>query len=148
MYVKWMSDICSAVSAAGSCIFPVTRLRIGSTYFSRLVAAATGWQMTPEQFTLIGERIFNLMRLYIVREGLGRKDDDFSDRFYSELLPEGPAKGMGLSRKDFSDFLDESYHLQGWAHNGIPTRERLIELSLEDEGAQILEQASHLESGA
>jgi len=137
MYVKWMADTCSAVSAAGSCILCVTRLGMGSTYFSKLVAAATGWDMKPEEFADIGERIFNLMRLYIVREGLNRKDDDFPDRFYSEPLPEGPAKGAKLSRKDINDFLDESYRLRGWDNNGIPTREKLVELGLEEEGGRI-----------
>ncbi len=134
MMVKWMGDTCSAVSAAGGCIFPVTMMGIGSTYFSRLVAAATGWDVTPEEFTAIGERVFNLMRLYIVREGLSRKDDEFPDRFYVEALPAGPAEGARLSKKDISDFLDESYRLQGWDSNGIPTRERLSELGLEEEG--------------
>jgi aldehyde:ferredoxin oxidoreductase len=133
MYVKWMGDTCSAVSAAGGCILCVTRLVLGPTHFSRLVAAATGWDISPAEFALIGERIFNLMRLYIVREGLSRTDDDFPDRFYSEPLPEGPAKGAKLSRKDVSDFLDESYRLRGWDGNGIPTRRRLTELGLEVE---------------
>lgn len=137
MYVKWMSDICSAVSAAGGCIFSVTRLGMGPTYFSRLVTAATGWDITPEEFAIIGERIFNLMRLYIGREGLSRKDDDFPDRFYSEPMPEGPAKGAKLSRKDINQFLDESYRLQGWDRNGIPTTEKLIEIGLEEEGKLI-----------
>lgn len=136
MMVKWASHTCSAVSAAGGCIFPVTRMGMGATYFSKLVAAATGWDITPDGFTLIGERIFNLMRLYLVREGLSRKDDDFPARFYSEPLPEGPAKGAKLSRKDIDAFLDESYHLQGWDSNGIPTRERLVELGLDKEGKE------------
>ncbi|MFC2031925.1 aldehyde ferredoxin oxidoreductase family protein, partial [Chloroflexota bacterium] len=137
MMVKWMGDMCSAVSAAGGCIFPVTAMGIGSTYFSKLVTAATGWDITPEEFTAIGERIFNLMRLYGVRQGLSRKDDDFPDRFYSEPLPSGPAKGVKLSRKDISDFLDESYSLQGWDSDGIPTGERLIQLGLGEAGSRI-----------
>ena len=133
MYVKWMGDVCSAVSAAGGCIFPVTRLGLGTTYFSRLVSPATGWEITPEEFSLIGERTFNLMRLYIVREGLSRRDDHFPDRFYSEPLPAGPSKGAKLSRKEVDEFLDEIYQLHGWDQNGIPTREKVVEMGLEEE---------------
>ncbi|MFH0914360.1 MAG: aldehyde ferredoxin oxidoreductase C-terminal domain-containing protein, partial [Chloroflexota bacterium] len=134
MLVKWMSETCSAVSAAGGCIFPVTRLGMGARSFAPMVSAVTGWDISPEELILMGERVFNLMRLYIVREGLSRQDDDFPARFYQEPLPEGPARGAKLSRKDIDGFLDESYRLRGWDHNGIPTLAKLRELRLGEEG--------------
>lgn len=79
------------------------------------------------------------MRLYIVREGMSRRDDHFPARFYSESLPEGPAQSAKLAEEDINAFLTKSYQLRGWDHNGIPTKEKLIELGLEEEGRSMIE---------
>jgi len=48
-------------------------------------------------------------------------------------LPEGPAKGVVLSRDTMDQLLDEYYVLRGWDKNsGLPTEEKLIELGLRD----------------
>ena len=52
MMVKWMGDMCSAVSAAGGCIFPVTAMGIGSTYFSKLVTHRFSLDDAQEAFDL------------------------------------------------------------------------------------------------
>jgi aldehyde:ferredoxin oxidoreductase len=78
-----------------------------------------------------GERIYNLMRAYIVREGLTRKDDDFPARFYDEPIPDGPTKGASLSRDSVAKELDAYYDIVGWDKvTGIPTKEKLLELDL------------------
>jgi aldehyde:ferredoxin oxidoreductase len=79
-----------------------------------------------------GERIFNLMKAYIVREGLTRRDDDWPERFYREPWPTGPLKGRVASREDTDRLLDEYYELRGWERKkGVPTRGKLVELGLD-----------------
>lgn len=78
-----------------------------------------------------GERIFNLMRAYLVREGVIRKDDEWPWRIYEEPIRHGTAKGATLSREDMHRALDEFYELRGWdKKTGIPTKKKLSELDL------------------
>jgi aldehyde:ferredoxin oxidoreductase len=79
------------------------------------------------------ERIWNLMRAFMVREGFRRKDDTLPKRFLEEPIPKGPSKGMVLSRENLDKMLDEYYSFRGWdLKTGIPGSERLISLDLED----------------
>lgn len=74
------------------------------------------------------ERIINLERMYNVRLGLSRKDDTLPKRFLEEPLPDGESKGQTV---DLEVMLDDFYASMGWDINGIPTREKLIELGLQ-----------------
>jgi aldehyde:ferredoxin oxidoreductase len=131
---KWFEDLYSLVNGLGLCFFPVGfRLAWGPTYLSRLFSACTGWETTPQDIMKFGEKIFTLLKVYAVRQGLTRKDDTWPDRFYEEPLPEGPAKGTVLSRDEIERLLDEYYELRGWDKGlGIPTREKLVEVGLHD----------------
>ncbi len=84
---------------------------------------------------MAGERIFNLTKLYGVREGFRRKDDYFPRRFYDEPLATGPSKGAVIRLTEFNDALDEYYQFRGWdKKTGNPTTQKLLELDLVDEG--------------
>jgi aldehyde:ferredoxin oxidoreductase len=106
---------------------------LGPTYLSKLFSACTGWETTPQDMMIWGEKLFTLFKSYTVREGLTRKDDSWPDRFFSEPLPEGPAKGAVLSRDEIARLLDEYYELRGWdKESGLPTKRKLAELGLGD----------------
>ena len=80
-----------------------------------------------------GEKVFTLLKVYNVRQGLTRQDDTWPDRFFTEPLPEGPCKGSVLSRDKIESLLDEYYELRGWdIGTGLPTKEKLTELGLKD----------------
>ena len=80
----------------------------------------------------IGERIFNLQRLYLIREGISRKDDTWPNRFFDESLPEGPSKGNRVSREVIEKVLDEYYTARGWdLSTGYPTSETLDRLAID-----------------
>jgi aldehyde:ferredoxin oxidoreductase len=97
-----------------------------------LMEAVTGLTLTPEEVTQVGERINNLARAFNVREGFTRADDTFPDRLMTEPLQSGASKGQLISKEDLNAMLDEYYMLRGWDLNtGIPTRKKLIELSLD-----------------
>ena len=62
------------------------------------------------------------------------------DRFYEEPLPEGPSKGAVLSRDVMERLLDEYYELRGWdKRTSFATREKLVELGLNDVADELLE---------
>jgi aldehyde:ferredoxin oxidoreductase len=91
---------------------------------------ATGFSYTPEDYLITGERIWNLIRLFNTREGMGAKNDVLPNRFYSEKAPEGDPKGQKINSKDFEKAMVEYYGLRGWNTKGIPSKDKLESLGL------------------
>jgi len=89
---------------------------------------ATGWDMDLKEFLKCGERNINLQRMINVRRGISRKDDILPPKILTHRRQdgtEGTLPHLGL-------MLAEYYAYQGWNDEGIPTREKLTELGLED----------------
>ncbi len=97
---------------------------------AELLNAATGWDMTGEEVRQAGERIVNLERLFIAREGITRADDTLPRRFLKEPL--GPADNPSAgSMVDLDQMLDEYYEARGWdLVTGLPLPAKLAELGL------------------
>jgi len=98
-------------------------------YYSRMLSAGTGVQYTGEDLMLAGERIWNLERLYNIREGFGRKDDTLPNRLLNEPLSTGPTKGQVV---ELEQMLNEYYRFRGWDEEGNPTRRTLERLGLRE----------------
>lgn len=96
-------------------------------YYSRMLTAATGITYTGEDLMTVGERIWNLERLFNVREGFGRKDDTLPDRLLKEPLTVGPTRGQVV---ELEPMLDEYYRFRGWDQEGRPTERTLERLGL------------------
>jgi len=92
--------------------------------------AITGWNLTSEEFLKIGERIFNLERLYNVQLGVSRKDDMIPPRILTNKRLD---RGEATSLPHIGKMLSEYYQYRGWTEEGIPTREKLDELGLGSE---------------
>lgn len=131
LMTKWFEDLFAAVNAVGLCTFPADKLALGPTDYARMLSAYLEEEVSPAEFMTIGERIFNVQRLFQVREGVSRKDDAWPDRFFEEPLSDGPAKGAKLSREIIEEVLDEYYKARGWDPlTGAPTRDILNRLGL------------------
>lgn len=115
------------IDSTGICFFASFALTFRD--IGDMLASATGLPF-KETTTLrtIGERIYNLTRLFNVREGIRRKDDSLPRRFLEEPMPEGAAKG---STVELDKMLNEYYALRGWDENGIPKLETLKRLDLD-----------------
>jgi aldehyde:ferredoxin oxidoreductase len=94
--------------------------------YADLLAAATGLPIGGKELLQIGERIWNLERLFNLREGFSSKDDCLPPRF-STPLPEGGSRKR-IARLD--EMLPEYYQLRGWDKKGQPTQTRLKQLNL------------------
>ena len=58
-----------------------------------LFSHAVGESLSADDLMTAGERIWNLERLFNLREGFARKDDTLPPRLLEEPMPLGPAKG-------------------------------------------------------
>jgi len=88
----------------------------------------TGVDFTEAELSRIGERIWNLERIFNLKAGISKKDDRLPNRMTDE--PRVKNQVVHLDR-----MLPEYYRLRGWTEEGIPTSEKLKELGLETEGA-------------
>jgi aldehyde:ferredoxin oxidoreductase len=75
----------------------------------------------------IGERIYNLERLFNVKAGLSRKDDTLPKRFLTEPLSEGLSKGRTVP---LDSMLEDYYRLRDWDETGAPSKAKLEELGI------------------
>lgn len=98
--------------------------------------AATGWELSIEEFMTAGERISNLKRMFNVRLGFSRKDDTLPSRILHMPLAEGSAKG---ALPDLETMLDEYYEHREWDRDGLPTPDKLRQLGLHAEVADLPE---------
>ncbi len=103
---------------------------IGYENIAKLCSAATGWKLSKDDMKVIGERIWNLIRMFNVREGLTRKDDSLPYRISKDPLQGGKADGHVVKPEDFNKMLDTYYKLRGWDSEGRPTTKKLKELCL------------------
>ena len=141
---KWFEDLFSAVNALGLCTFPADKLALGPEDYAELFSGFLEETIAPEELMKIGERIFNVQRLFLVREGVGRKDDTWPARFFEERLPEGPAKGAVVSKETMDQVLDEYYDTRGWDRaTGRPTPRTLNRLELNLDLAEPITEKLH-----
>ena len=142
--------------------WPITHARysvdhVGDpTIESKLVSAVTGKEIDEYGLYQVGERVLNLQRAILAREGHhGRESDTLAEPYYRvplethrrnpECLVPGEGgqslarKGTVVDRERFEKLKDEYYELRGWdVATGWQTRAKLEELKLGDiwEGLQ------------
>ena len=105
----------------------------------RLFNLVTGKDWDLEQLLKVSERVRNMERMFDVRQGLTRKDDDLPKKFFEVPLSKGKFAGEVLDRAKFEQMKDEYYEIRGWdKETGIPTREKLVELGLEAVADEVL----------
>ena len=96
-----------------------------------ILNSATGFDFTPESYLLTGERIWNLTRMFNIREGMTAKDDVLPKRFSQDPAPSGDPKGLVISEDELEAAKAEYYSLRGWDSNGIPVSEKVMELEIQ-----------------
>jgi aldehyde:ferredoxin oxidoreductase len=124
IFIKNLQDFMAMLNSLIMCIF--STYVVTMEQLALLISKATGIDMTKEELTKVGERIFILERMFNAREEFGRKDDILPSRFLEEPLG-GPSK---KSVVPLEEMLDEYYALRGFDDDGHPTEEKMKELGL------------------
>lgn len=117
----------AVVDSVGLCFFSFFAITLKE--IRRMIVAATGLKFsTTQDLEKVGERVYNLTRLYNVREGLTGRDDALPERLLKEALPNGAARGQVAK---LGSMLPDYYSLRGWDASGVPKEEKLAELGLQ-----------------
>ncbi|MFH1824737.1 MAG: aldehyde ferredoxin oxidoreductase family protein [Candidatus Firestonebacteria bacterium] len=124
-HVVRLQDFGAAVDSLVVCRF--TTFALSEQSWARMLSAVTGLDFAPEDLMRTGERIYNLERLFNLREGFSDKDDNLPERFLKEPFQEGGSKGHVVNLKDM---LKEYYQFRKWDEKGIPKEEKLKDLNL------------------
>ncbi|MFW9894656.1 MAG: aldehyde ferredoxin oxidoreductase family protein, partial [Candidatus Thorarchaeota archaeon] len=123
---KEFEDAFGVFDSIGGCKF--MGMVLSSEDWASLIQKLLGYPFTVEDFAKTGERLYNLARVYNVREGITRADDTLPARLLEEPMPEGPAQGQVVN---LEPLLDAYYEYRGWdKETGKPTKEKLKELGL------------------
>ena len=119
-------DLTAVIDSMGMCLF--TSFALGAPEYTKLLNAACGTEYTPEQVLEIGERIYNIERMFNKAAGMKPEDDRLPKRLLEEPIPDGPSKGM-VSKLPIT--LPEYYKVRGWEAS-FPTDETLKRLGLDE----------------
>jgi benzoyl-CoA reductase subunit BamB len=122
--VDWMERMHYVDDALGMCAglssFPL-KPPYHMHNFPALISAATGLDIDEDGLTQIARRNRTLLRAINVRRGMRRADEQPPDDHWRRRFPELE-----------SQLLDAYYQFRGWNEQGVPTRESLTELGLDD----------------
>lgn len=123
----------TVIDSVGICKFAcVSHLGLSMKKLAQLLESITGIKRTADDLFLIGERIFNLEKMFNFREGFRRRDDNLPERFFNDALTIGSEKGAVLDKKEFTTMLTEYYQERNWnLESSKPKKAKLAQLGLE-----------------
>ena len=97
---------------------------------SEITSCVLNREVPIAELVKAGERIWNLARLFNVREGFRAMDDSLPKRIFTDRLKSGATAGQMLPRRQFDAMLREYYEIRHWDSDGIPEPEKLRELEI------------------
>ncbi len=115
----------TAHDATGICMFTTAGAPLDDLI--PVLSTATGVDYTMDDFVHIGERIWNIERLWNLKAGLTAADDTLPKRLLEEAHAEGPSAGVTVN---LDAMLPDYYAARGWTEDGRPTTEKLMDLGL------------------
>ena len=120
---------------------PYSIFIINEEICASLLSAVSGMEIQPAKLLEIGERVWNLERIYNLKAGFTWKDDTLPERLFEikknddvdkKEYGEANIKEIDyeLSKEEFENTVRDYYHYRGWNKEGKPTVEKLKELGL------------------
>jgi aldehyde:ferredoxin oxidoreductase len=123
-HTKIFQDRFAAVDSLVVCKFAF--FGVGEEEYANILTAVTGVTYTSEDLMFVGERIWNIERLYNLREGFSKDDDVLPARFFEEKV-----NGRIIDQEEFLKTRTEYYRMRGWDDNGVPKERTLKRLGIE-----------------
>lgn len=103
-------DYIATLNALGLCKF-IFLGRVGPSIVTEWTNYVMGWNLSMEEFMAVGERLYNLQRLFNVRLAISRKDDKLPPRILTLDRKEGGAAGH---LPCLNKMIPKYYETRGW----------------------------------
>lgn len=122
-FLKFSGMFVNIVNKSPGAMMPVSLPMLPHT---RALSSVTGMKINFGTLKDIGERGYNLERIFNIRMGLTRDDDTLPKRLTEELQdPDDPR-----TRVPLESMKNEYYSIRGWDNMGIPKPSKLKRLKL------------------
>ena len=130
--VIWLQNFRPMFDVLGACRLQWVELSIDRDLYVPALEAITDIHRSWEDLEKVGEKIWNLTRLFWAREhaDFGRQWDLPAPRFYEDPPTTGATAGQITSLADVNRLLDMYYEQRGWNSDGMPMPETLERLGL------------------
>lgn len=125
-WAKTFQDLTAVIDSMGHCLF--TSFAMGAKEYTDLLNAATGTNYTEAEVLEIGDRIYNIERMFNKAAGMKPEDDRLPKRLLQEPVANGPSEGM-VSQLPLT--LPQYYEARGWV-DAFPTDDTLKRLGLDE----------------
>ena len=101
--------------------------------YAAMLATATGVeQFLDRDFrSAMGDRIYNMERAFLLRQGTTAADDTLPKRIQTEPLHTMGMPGEGQIISHLPEVIQAYYKYRGWTTDGFPTNEKLESLNLD-----------------
>lgn len=110
---------------------------VDTTIMADLLTAGLGRQVSAQDLDRVGERVWNLVRMFNLAAGFTAADDTLSGKITKQALENGPHEGRTLSPETLEALKELYYRQRGWDDEGRPKASKLRELGL----ANLIERA-------
>jgi aldehyde:ferredoxin oxidoreductase len=125
-WAKIFQDLTAVIDAMGMCLF--SSFALGAPEYAALLNAGTGTNYDVAGLLEVGDRIYNLERMFNKAAGMKPEDDRLPKRIGEEKIVNGPSEGM---QSEIKLTLPQYYDARGWKE-AFPTEETLKRRGLED----------------
>jgi len=121
----------SILGSLGICARAGVNRFYSASLCAELYEAVTGIETDVPGLRARVDRVWTLLRMANLREGLGRSDESLPDRWFEEPGFKNYLTGEPLSREEVEQMIEDYYEEWGWDKaSGVPTAARLEELGL------------------
>jgi aldehyde:ferredoxin oxidoreductase len=126
----WMA--CDSLTTCGFLVRVIHGVFGWDNFAVQFIRAATGWDVTAEEWKDMVRRLQWMERCNCIREGyIPTRDDIMPDRFFDETIYSKYGEPKVLSRKEFNEFREKTYLSMELTPQGIPPRQMLKDLGMD-----------------
>ena len=118
-FVKLYQDFAAVLDSAVMC--PFASFALSENDIATLLSAVTGISYSSQDLLNVGERIWNLERLFNLQAGFTCNDDTLPQRMFSS---------DGIPEAEFKKSIVDYYRLRGWDDFGVPHTDKLKQLGI------------------
>ena len=123
--VRIFQDLSALVDSLVLCRFSTFALT--AIDYAKMLSIIHQTEYSENDIMNIGERIWNVERLFNLKAGFSLKDDTLPKRLLEKPLEIGGSRNRVVK---LHEMLPEYYKIRNWDKNGVPTKEKLAQLDL------------------